>query len=814
MIPERRMNMKNDDKIREQLNSEPVPDRLKPENIKIMLDNEAPKQKRKGITVSRIAASVAACAVIGGSAVYYTNNDRLSKNDNSVTVEPNTNNDIKTTDGKSSAPELKKQFNYMSGADDYEQIYTMFKDANDKAKKSEEKTKKFYQSSDEVMEMAEESAVADAEFSGSNDVLKTDGDGIGGMGSGEPTAPETPVISTNGTADEESHSEPATAPAAENEQEPSSEENNEPENDPEHSDTYYQEQDVLEADIVKTDGKHIYYLGRQVDENAGSPVLRVADVKDGKFTSSTSVNIMDAFDEGISNYSIDVRDMYIYNDMIAIIGTNYNSLYSLDEDEGFYGSYSGSTFVAFYTTGDTPELIDVYTQGGYYDDVRISPDGHMLLLSDYTTCSFEEIGESDNEKRYIPSYGCRNEIKLVPAEDILLPIGGFDDSGYSLSYTVIGSIDLNESGAPKAYDIKSLAGYSGSIYCSADNLYTSSFNWGENTSDITRISIAGGNIDPVAGGTINGEIKDQFSMSEYNGYFRVAATYNETKKEFHRFDDDDDSIPYIFWDRITNEDGEEGYYTYETVKTDTRVYVMDMDMNIVGSVSDLGVGEQLKSASFSGNMAYVVTFRQTDPLYAVDLSEPENPVVLDEFKINGFSTYMQSWGDGLLLGFGQDADDDGRITGLRLTMFDNSDPNDLKAADVVTWNNKYFEGDDIRGQSETYYGSTATYERKALLIAPEKNIIGVPIVKNDYNYDNDYSSEFSAVYQYVFFKFEDGKFVEVGDVSTVLNGWDDYNMIASYDRAVYIGDYVYVLSSNKFVAADINTLEVSDELNF
>ena len=368
MIPERRMNMKNDDKIREQLNSEPVPDRLKPENIKIMLDNEAPKQKRKGITVSRIAASVAACAVIGGSAVYYTNNDRLSKNDNSVTVEPNTNNDIKTTDGKSSAPELKKQFNYMSGADDYEQIYTMFKDANDKAKKSEEKTKKFYQSSDEVMEMAEESAVADAEFSGSNDVLKTDGDGIGGMGSGEPTAPETPVISTNGTADEESHSEPATAPAAENEQEPSSEENNEPENDPEHSDTYYQEQDVLEADIVKTDGKHIYYLGRQVDENAGSPVLRVADVKDGKFTSSTSVNIMDAFDEGISNYSIDVRDMYIYNDMIAIIGTNYNSLYSLDEDEGFYGSYSGSTFVAFYTTGDTPELIDVYTQGGYYDD--------------------------------------------------------------------------------------------------------------------------------------------------------------------------------------------------------------------------------------------------------------------------------------------------------------------------------------------------------------------------------------------------------------------------------------------------------------
>jgi hypothetical protein len=317
--------------------------------------------------------------------------------------------------------------------------------------------------------------------------------------------------------------------------------------------------------------------------------------------------------------------MYVYNDMIAIIGTNYNSVYELEEKKDFYNSYSGSTFVAFYTTGDTPELIDVYAQDGYYDDVRISPDGHMLLLSDYTSCSFEEIGEADNEKRYIPSYGCRNDIKLVPAEDILLPIGGFDDYGYSLSYTVIGSIDLNESGAPKAYDIKSLAGYSGSIYCSADNLYTASFNWDESTSDITRISINGGNIDPVAGGTINGEIKDQFSMSEYDGYFRVAATYNETKKEFHKFDDEDDGIFYGLWDRITSNIEDDGYYTYETVKTDTRVYVMDMDMNIVGSVDGLGVDEQLKSASFSRNMAYVVTFRQTDPLYAVDLSDPEKP---------------------------------------------------------------------------------------------------------------------------------------------------------------------------------------------
>ena len=243
-----------------------------------------------------------------------------------------------------------------------------------------------------------------------------------------------------------------------------------------------------------------------------------------------------------------------------------------------------------------------------------------------------------------------------------------------------------------------------------------------------------------------------------------------------------------------------------------------MDMNLVGEVGDLGVGEQLKSASFSGDMAYVVTFRQTDPLYAVDLSNPAEPVVLDELKINGFSTYMQSWGDGLLLGFGQDADDNGRITGLRLTMFDNSDPNNLKAADVFTWNNDYDDDyDDVSSTTSKWYNSTAVWERKALLIAPEKNLIGIPIEETIENYDDNNGWRASITSQYVFFSFEDGKFVEKGNISDNWNNSDDepyfYNK-TGFERAVYIGDYVYALSNSKFVAAAIDTLEVTDELVF
>ncbi|WP_295069923.1 beta-propeller domain-containing protein [Ruminococcus sp.] len=809
--------MNNDDKIREMINKEPVPDSLKPENIKKMLDEQAPKKKRSGIKLAgRITAAAAACTVIGGTAVYSLNNRNNNKyTDKEITVtEPATVQDIINT---TTDQEAKKQASYMSGASDYEQVYTMFKKSYSKAERESRRNR--YKYEDMVEEAVADEAEAPASF---------DGASVGATGA------EVPVYSTNGdeelsinTNSPQTSGEPATAPAAElpteAEVEPatSSEEPDtetataavEPEeSDPEHSDTYNQEQDVLEADIVKTDGKHIYYISNTSREYFYYPTLYVANAENGKFTHSFSININESL--GVSDeHSTNIRDMYIYNDMIIVIGTD--STYNQSTH-----TTSGYTFAAFFTTGDEPELIDVYKQDGYFNDVRISPEGYMLLISDYSTCSFDIVENCEDTIHYIPRYGFKKNYDVIAAEDILLPECGFGSS-YYLSYSVIGSVDLNKSGEPKACDIKTLAGYSGSVYCSANNLYTATTRYDDengdyNTSDITRISIAGGAIVPEAGGIIKGYVKDQFSMSEYNGYFRVAATYSEQKKTFYKYNDDDMTFLEDIWGTITGD--EDGYYTYENVKTDTHVYVMDMDMNLVGEVGDLGVGEQLKSASFSGDMAYIVTFRQTDPLYAVDLSNPAEPVVLDELKINGFSTYMQSWGDGLLLGFGQDADDNGRITGLRLTMFDNSDPNNLKAADVFTWNNDYDNNyDGVSSTTSKWYNSTAVWERKALLIAPEKNLIGVPIEMSIEDYNEDYGWKASMVSQYVFFSFEDGKFVEKGDISENWNYDDDepyiYNK-TGFDRAIYIGDYVYALSNSKFVAAAIDTLEVTDELVF
>ena len=806
--------MKNDEKLREQLSSAPVPDKLRPENIKIMLDKEAPKKKRSGISMAgRITAAAAACAVIGGTAVYTTNNRKFDKELRNNGTETTTKPELPAGEKLPEEKELKKQISYMSGASDYDEVYMLFKDAAKKAEKEYSKNRRKYAIADDAEVVYEEAVEYD-------DLSMNSGEG-GFSGSGSSNeipiidrvtttnpAAVTTTVTTGTSADVTTSSTElitttttVIATTVTTASVTTTSDVTTTEADPEHSDTYYQEQDVLEADIVKTDGKHIYYVCNPLNNNSSSsPVLRVADVKDGKFTGCTAVDIkcdVDKAEEFVGSY---IDDMYIYNDMIAVIGINNNGI-------------DHTTFAAFYTTGDEPELIDVYYQDGSYSDVRITPDGYMFLTSAYSTRSFSELEDKKDLKGFIPSCGFAENYDIVAPEDILLPEGGFGSTRW-LSYTVIGSIDLNEKDAPEAHDVKTLAGYAGSIYCSADNLYTASSNTG-NTTDITRISIKGGDIIPQAGCTINGTVKDQFSMSEYNGYFRVAATYTETKETFHRYSDDEGFFEGI-WDTLT---GEDGYYTYEFVGQDTRVYILDMDLNMVGCAEGLGEGETLKSASFSGDMAYIVTFRQTDPLYAVDLSNPAEPAVLDEFKINGFSTYMQKWDDGLLFGFGQDADENGRITGIRMTMFDNSDPNNLKAEAVYTWSNpesNYLYDAEADHWTEEWYSSFAVYERKALLIAPEKNLIGVPIQYSSNSFsDNGKYATYKEQSQYVFFSYENGEFVLRGDITNVLNDSSEYRFDNSYfDRALYIGNYVYVLSDKKFVAADIDTLDVTDELKF
>jgi hypothetical protein len=161
-----------------------------------------------------------------------------------------------------------------------------------------------------------------------------------------------------------------------------------------------------------------------------------------------------------------------------------------------------------------------------------------------------------------------------------------------------------------------------------------------------------------ASGEAPGRILSSYSLSEHDGILRVATTTDGGG---------------FGQDRMS------GIRTFETVSSTLRK---------VGEVDGLGIGESIQGVRFAGDTAFVVTYRQIDPLYTVDLSDPSNPRVLGELKIPGFSTWLAPLDDGLLLAYGQSGTDEGAITGVQWSLFDITDLRDPRLVDTAaagTW---------------------------------------------------------------------------------------------------------------------------------
>ena len=174
---------------------------------------------------------------------------------------------------------------------------------------------------------------------------------------------------------------------------------------------------------------------------------------------------------------------------------------------------------------------------------------------------------------------------------------------------------------------------------------------------------------------IGGTVTDDFATNEYDGYLRVLTTR---------------------WSGNTQ---------------DNCIYVLNQDMEIVGKAEGLAEGESIYSARFMGNTGYFVTYRQVDPLFSVDFTDPENPKILGELKVTGFSEYLHFTERTVCFGIGWETDPDtGTRKGLKLSMFDISDPSDVKEISrKIIENIDYFPGE---------------YNYKALTVSPQKNVIG------------------------------------------------------------------------------------------
>lgn len=729
----------NDDKVKAILRSEEVPEKLKPENIKQMLDDTNAVKKRKQIKRSRIIRTVstaAAFVLVFTTGIYFAK-PILEENNNITGIKnPTEASDTQYSAGAEidSTKAEPITIGSLSQAECYEDVYDVFIEPN--AISTLDKIKNYFnvgsdysdyeESYDYMSDNITNGAVSETpEMDKAEDDLESGAaeDAVGGMGDG-----------TGGDASD-------------------------------YSDTYNQENGVLEADIVKTNGKQIFF-------SMGEEIL-CAEVENGTFKSSDRIIPLSGFDKFGGVY---IEDMYICGDKLLAIGTGYYRP-TTDYSYELFDYYSNEevSFVSVYDT-ETLSPVSNYYQDGYYSDVRMTDDGYLYLVSNKNLfIDYNTIDENDY-KDYIPSYSFDGENALCSADDILIPEDGSEYEDY-ISYTIISSFNLNND-TPELVDMQTVSGDYCNVYCTKENLYTVS---GYEKTEITRFEIENGTITPAASAKVDGYVNDQFSLSEYNGYLRVVTTIDEWAAT-----DTYDEEYEVFVDGL-------GY--------NNCLYVLDMDLNVVGSVSDFGIDETIKSVNYDGDMAYVVTFMQTDPLFAIDVSNPANPVILDEYKITGYSSYMQKWNDGYLLGFGAEADSNGWETGVKLTMFDNSDPENLQALCSVLV---------VSDDEKTYdVYSEAIFDRKSLYIDPERNIIGFPV--DQYNYVYTESDPFT-VCSYEFYSFENGEFMPLG--SMYKNYYDDNTITESFRRAVYIDGYLYALSGDMFISANAETFEQTDICEF
>ena len=198
------------------------------------------------------------------------------------------------------------------------------------------------------------------------------------------------------------------------------------------------------------------------------------------------------------------------------------------------------------------------------------------------------------------------------------------------------------------------------VYASTGNLYVASqrFGWANPeaggapqsvTTEIHEFDISSPDETVYrASGEVSGYILNQWSLSENGGYLRVASTEAPAW-----LTPDQARAPESFV-TVLREDGGR--------------------LDQIGRVGGLGKGERIYAVRFIGDAGYVVTFRQVDPLYTLDLADPKDPKVVGELKIQGYSAYLHPVGDGLLLGVGQDATDEGRVLGTQVSLFDVSSP--------------------------------------------------------------------------------------------------------------------------------------------
>ena len=538
---------------------------------------------------------------------------------------------------------------------------------------------------------------------------------------------------------------------------------------PDYSRTNVQVEGIDEADVVKTDGEYIYSATSDYSPSCDS-ISIIKAYPPGSMSVVATICSSDLKSEanatlkhvGESNIDLSIAGLYVLPGRLIVVASVY--LWSDYYGGGYRVLDSGiaigsitrnaeQTVIFVYDITDigTPSLSESFSISGYSVTSRMQ-NGVVYSVSQ------QYIWKDEQGDYGMPETYSGDELDTVPFSEIHYD-PDTDDAGYYLNILAVDASEL------KTKSKSILAGWASTVYMSPDSLFLTIVKWPEPQvvmfgdaivrelsadddipiTTIYRVDVDALSMQISAKGDVDGLLLNQFSMDERNGYLRVATSNGD-------------------WLDRRN-----------------AVHVLNSNLTVIGSIEDIAVNETIQSSRFIGDTLYLVTFRQVDPLFVIDLSVPEAPSIMGELTVPGFSTYLHPVDADHILGIGSEG------SSTKISLFDVSDPTIPKEI------SKYLVGN--------YSYSAAGWEHKAVLFDADKELLVMPVSTYDYTSWNSSSG-------FYVFKLSVESGISLRGIITHNNSsyWNQN------DRALYIGDYLYTVSYSTVKANLISDLSDVGEL--
>ncbi|MEX1287415.1 MAG: beta-propeller domain-containing protein [Acidimicrobiia bacterium] len=571
-----------------------------------------------------------------------------------------------------------------------------------------------------------------------------------------------------------------------------------------YSTTNVQETGVDEPDIVKTDGTHVFAL---LDG-----ALRVAEVDGAEVAVVGEDRFGDVF------YS----SMLLQGDRLLLLGSGWSESpgIAVDEASDSIYPYPGGSAISTILELDVsdpadPEVLRTLRIDGSVvsarmvdDRVRLVtrsrpvgfewqyPEGSGLRAEREALEANREIIRSSTIDQWLPYFVLTDETTGDETEGSLLDCGEvyLPPEASGVSTLSVLSFPLAGGGLGSRFPV-GLVAEGETVYASGTHLYVATQRWmdwavlaeagdaedaaDEFTTRIHRFSITGARARYQASGEVPGFLIGQWAMSEYDGDLRVASTTN----------------PWGWW----SSDESESQLTVLRPDDEGRLAT-------IGEVGGMGRTETIRAVRFIGPVGYIVTFRQTDPLYVIDVTDPTAPTIEGELKITGYSAYLHPVGDGLLLGVGQDATEEGRVLGTQFSLFDVSDPTDPQRVDQITI-------EDAWAEAEWDHKAFLWWEPESLAVSPFQV----------WRWDEDDESETFDTGA-IAVRVSDGRLVDEGVLRNGLDGpvefgegkpqpsVDPYR--SQVRRTIVIGDVLLTVGEGGIGVHDLESLETLEYVSW